>query len=191
MGYFKIFLITLIVSTFTSISANASLLLEPHVGYILNSDTTYQSINFKHTGPQYGARIGARVAGLMGGLDFTHSTFTEKISGSGVEVKTKQKRDDIGVFVGYNAPILLRAWVAYYFSSKQSQVENDSWGSIGDYSKGHATEIGVGFTPLPLISINLTYKMIAFNKDQDGTAINPNLKANEIALGVSLPLTIL
>lgn len=183
----------LVIAALTSISANASLLIEPHLDYNLGSKTTYQGSEYKYSGPEYGAHLGVQFVGLMGGVAYTYSTYTFKQTTGAVTASAKVKKEDTGVFIGYTAPLMLRAWLAYYFLTKQTQKDG---AGVGDYYKGHTTEIGVGFTPLPLISINLSYKMLSYNKLHDaGTGVDstiaPKFEPKEILLGVSLPITLL
>ncbi len=191
MNYLKNSLIAIgavAIAILTSISANASLLIEPHVGYIVSGSTTISSTDFKYSGPQYGARLGYQMLGVMGGLAYAHSTYSLKETTSGATTSNDNKRDELGVFVGYNAPIMLRAWVGYYFSSKATETASSDWES------GSTTEIGLGFTPLPLISINLAYRMLSYDKQSvSGTesTISPKYDPKEIVLGVSLPFTLL
>jgi hypothetical protein len=184
---------------FVATTANASFLIEPHLGYnISGGQSAYTSgsttSKFAYSGPQYGARLGAQFLGVMGGFAYTHSTYELKISG-GMTDQGKQKQDDLGLFVGYSAPILIRAWVAYFFSSKYTATESNSSYTSGDVSKGNTTEIGVGFTPLPLISLNLAYRMFTVKSYTDVGAssvdYNPSIKNTEIVLGVSVPFHLL
>lgn len=194
MNYLKNSLIAIgviAIAILTSISANASLLIEPHLGYnVSGGQAVYGTQKYDYTGAQYGARLGMQALGFMGGLDYTHSSFNLKnttiaTSASSTDASTQ---DDIGVFVGYNAPILIRGWIGYYFSTKLKYPSNTS-----DYYTGTATELGLGFTPMPLISLNVMYRMIAFSKAHysDGTSGTVTYSPKEIVLGVSLPFTLL
>ena len=169
----------------TLASANAYLLIEPHLGYNLHASTTISGTEFKYNGTQFGGRLGGQFLGLMGGLDYTHSSYTLKSTTLGAVTNTSTKQNDIGVFAGFNFPILLRAWAGYYFTSKATE-------SGGDYIKGHVTELGVGWTAIPFLSINLAYRMVSYNKSYDSntkatSAIDYTPK--EIVVGVSEPIT--
>lgn len=151
--------------------------------------------DFEYSGAQYGVRLGVQHLGLMGGLAYTRSAYTLKITPLfQAKGEDKQKQDEFGVFVGYNFPILFRAWLGHFFSVKQSQTENGTYGTSADWNKGSATEIGIGFSGLPFISLNLSYRMLSFDKGYNPTdgegPIRPNYKPKEIVLGISLPLTL-
>jgi hypothetical protein len=129
---------------------------------------------------------------------YTHSTYTTTTKPIiGTSDKDDKKRDELGVFVGYKFPVLVRAWVGYNFLAKETQTALGPTSStrVGDYNKGHSKEIGVGFTGLPFVSINLSYKMLSYNTNFDPGAnktssINPKYEPKEIVLGVSIPLNL-
>lgn len=202
MSSFKNVLVALGILVVTT-TANASFLVEPHVGYIASGGiSSYNNLKFDYTGPQYGARLGVKYLGVMGGFDYTRSSFSLKqtmnaapfTSGSG-----KQKQEELGIFVGYNAPVMLRAWIGYYFSTKMTQTETTTTGTNGDWLKGKTTEIGLGFTPFPVISINLVYRMLSFDKAHDASpgavpadsTLTTKYEPKEIVLGVSVPFSLL
>ncbi len=174
-----------------STTANASFLIEPHLGYNISGGVaSYSNTKYDYTGAQYGARLGFQTLGLMGGFDYTHSGYDLKstVLTSGVVATVPVTQNEYGVFVGYNAPILLRAWLAYYFSTKMTYTNPTT-----TYYSGNTTEIGVGFTPLPLISVNVSYRMINFDKGHTAAAGDYTIgyTPKEIVLGVSLPFTLL
>lgn len=168
-------------------AAKAALLIEPHLGYNVsgsgdaNFTSTYYEYNY--SGPQFGARLGYQGLGLMAGMDYTHSSYDFESKFVGSASTESYGRNEIGVFVGYNFPILVRAWGTYYFSNKS---ENDA-GNVR-YS-GNTKELGVGFTALPFLSINLMYRMVTFDK-LNNSNLPSEINLNEIVFGVSLPLTL-
>jgi hypothetical protein len=188
----------LAVAIFTSVSANAKLLLEPHLGFNVHGAGAKGTDAVTYNGSQYGARVGFQSLGFMGGLDYTHSTYTNTTKPiSGTSESDDKKRDEFGVFAGYKFPILLRAWVGYNFLAKETQtaLSASSGKRVGDYNKGHSTELGVGFTGLPFVSINLSYKMLSYNTGYDSAsnktqALNPKYEPKEIVLGISIPLNL-
>lgn len=179
-----------VAATTFSGAARASLLIEPHVGYILGGNADYNGADVSYNGPDYGARLGGQWLGVMAGLDYTHSTFAADFKTTAGSGELERKRDMIGIFAGYNFPILLRAWATYYFSAKTSNTQTNSFGTNGNYTKGNATELGIGFTGLPFLSLNLSYRMSTHDENQAGS-INPELETKEIVLGVSAPFTLL
>lgn len=187
------------IAALTAVTANASLLIEPHLGYNVYGNADYSATSSgipidaktKYNGPQYGARLGVQYFGLMGGLDYTHSSFTHKttitspaVPGYSATANADKKRDQFGLFVGYKFPVFVRAWFGYYFSDKLKNSDTAYW------EKGNGTELGIGFTGIPFLSINLQYRTSSYDKDIDG-ALSPNHKTSEFVLGVSAPFTLL
>jgi hypothetical protein len=164
----------------------ASLLLEPHVGYNISGSGTNNGLEVDYSGPQYGARVGYQNFGFMTGIDYTASSGEVDMKLAGVKTTQDFSTNDFGVFVGYNFPILIRVWGTYYFNNtmelKSSNVE---------YS-GNTKELGVGFTALPFLSVNVMYRMVTHDevKSSTGTASLSDYNYNEIVLGVSLPFNL-
>ena len=103
-----------------------------------------------------GARLGYDVLGLMGGISYNHAFYTLKEEKSGASTETDSKRNEMGIFIGYNAPLIFRAWLGYSFSVKETVSAS------GDYKKGSAVEIGAGYTAMPFLSVNLEIKSFTY-----------------------------
>lgn len=164
----------------------ASLLLEPHVGYNISGSGTNGGLKLEYTGPQLGARVGYQNLGFMTGLDYTNSSGDVDATLLGVKTTQQYNTNDLGIFVGYNFPILLRVWGTYYFGNtmklKSSNIE---------YS-GNTKELGVGFTALPFLSVNAMYRMVTHDEIKTGSVTGSlnDYTYNEIVLGVSLPFNL-
>jgi len=190
-GFMKIF-ITLAIMLFTTV-ATAGILIEPQFGYILSnkysgtinlsgpSGSGTEDADFKSTGPEYGARLGYDILGFMAGFNYGHATEKSK----NTDVTTDDlKSTNIGAFIDYKAPMLVRAWLAYNFSSKATIA-------TGDF-KGSSTEIGLGFTGIPFLSINAIYRMYDYT-DLTATGVSytaSNYSPKEIELAISLPFNL-
>jgi opacity protein-like surface antigen len=187
-----------------STNSNAGILIEPFLGYGFGSGEHAQSgITTRETeenGMQYGARLGYQFLGIMGGLEYRKTSGSYKFTGPSSLTSLAAQPDadysgtEVGAFIGYNLPILMRAYIGYTFSSKW-ELDGASWrGNTGDELSGSTTTFGVGFTGLPFVSLNLEYRMLSFDKFTDVS--NSNLETvvdesvNEIVLGVSVPFDI-
>lgn len=177
----------LAIAALTSITANASLLIEPHIGYNISGGGTTSGVEYKYTNPELGLRFGGQYLGLMAGLDYTASTYTWTQTPGGDD---KFDRGEIGVFVGYNLPILLRFWGAYYFSNTAKDQDSSGKTPSGSEFKGNTKELGVGFTALPFLSLNLIYRNVVFTS-KPAAVSGGDISNHEIVLGVSLPFTLL
>ncbi len=177
----------LALTSLVSISANASLLIEPHLGYNLSGTGTASNYAFKYTSPEYGLKLGTQYLGLMAGLDYTASTYTwTRTPGS----DDKFNRGELGLFVGYNLPILVRFWGAYYFSNTATDQDSSGNTASGTEYKGNTKELGIGFTPIPFLSVNVIYRNVNFTTKPAGISI-ADLSISEFVLGVSCPITLL
>ena len=172
-------------------TASAAFLIEPHLSYNLsgsgdNGLSGASKIDFDYNGPQYGLRMGYQTLGLMAGLDFTRSNYdmdNKTVAGTTV---TKMERNEWGLFVGYDFPILVRAWGAYYFSNTAKNKTN------GSVLTGSTKELGVGFTGLPFLSLNLMYRMVDHDEFESASGVKSSIdySNHEFVVGVSLPLTL-
>ena len=128
---------------------HAGTLIEPYVGYGfgVNRPTGIPSAHF--AGVSYGARLGYQMLGLMGGVDYQTGRWTDSAS-----PQNDLTPSLLGVFVGYNLPILLRGYIAYLpFSNLTAQHTNYEH----TYDGGNAVKYGVGWTGLPFLSLNFEY----------------------------------
>ena len=178
---------TLVITVFASLNANASLLIEPHIGYNVSGSGTTSGVAYKYSNPELGLRFGGQYLGLMAGFDYTSSTYTWKQTPGGDD---KFDRGEFGIFVGYNLPILLRVWGAYYFTNTATDQEASGRTTAGAKYKGNTKELGVGFTALPFLSINLMLRNVVMTTKPVGIT-SADISNNEFVLGVSLPFTLL
>jgi hypothetical protein len=199
---------TLLVTLFTlvfSTASQASLLIEPFLGYSMMDvdQATTPARKGEANGLGYGARLGAQFMGLMGGFQYDSAMSAELESTNGlVTTKDDLKRTHMGVFVGYNLPIMFRFWGTYFFNS---EVEGeDSENSNGGVNYIDATEtlsgsgygLGLGWTGLPFLSINLEYRKFEYDEEEDTNStpttsnIDPKIETSEIMISVSFPFTI-
>ncbi|PIK15916.1 outer membrane beta-barrel protein [Halobacteriovorax sp. JY17] len=180
----------------------AGVLVEPFLGFGIGSGeyvSGAQTADNKYTGPQFGARLGYTALGFMGGLEYRKTSGSlsyDKHSGGGVWANSGTDQDysgtEIGAFIGYELPILLRAYVGYTFNTKWELDKNGTWiGAANDELSGNTTTLGVGFTGLPFVSLNVEFRMIELDKYKNvsaGTETSADYSSNEVVLGVSLPL---
>jgi hypothetical protein len=122
----------------------------------------------------------------MAGLDFTRSNFDMDVKTNAVTSKHDFERNEFGVFVGYNFPIFIRAWAAYYFGNTTKDTTASS-----EFT-GNTKELGVGFTALPFLSVNLMYRMVNLDeyKSSTGAKSGVDISNQEFVVGISLPITL-
>lgn len=186
----RLILILTLLSSFVAAEAHAGVLVEPMVGYQFG-DGDEGSTDHTYSGPFLGGRLGYQTLGLMLGLDYRLATFEDKAENTAGVTKDDQKQQKIGAFVGYNLPIMLRAWASYYFDV--STEDDDSRNANkGDKYSGDGIGLGIGFTGLPFISLNLEYHSFSYDEFENASTGSKSsvsdFDASEILFSVSLPL---
>ena len=157
----------------TSFQAQATLFLEPYLGYglgtqeyTLKSGSTDQNVS-SYSAPN-GITIGGRLGWGIGPLYVAgdYSTFTWDGSIPGVTLNTTLGSwtfASMGVTAIFSPPVLpLRVWVGYQFSEKMTQ----KYGSVEFSKTGTSLKIGGSFTVLPLVmaspTLNVEYIMTTY-----------------------------
>jgi hypothetical protein len=162
-------------------SANASVLLEPYVGY-QTGKTKNSGISTDFSGLDYGARVGWQQMGFMLGLDFMTGKMTDKAKPTSNDLTPQS----LGVFVGYNFPVLLRVYGTYGFSNS---VKLEHTG-VSDKVEGTSLlKLGVGYNFLPLLSIALEYTTATYDK-YNGTKMTNDTTSSAYGISVSVPFTL-
>ncbi len=191
---FKI-LSTVFLFTLSSM-ASAGFLVEPYLGYQLGSGDNNVATNSgsvpaeqSYNAPVLGARLGYSMLGFMGGIDYSMSSFDMEyeVKSNGATFERSFDNKQLGLFVGYELPILLRAWATYYLSAAADFTQGTSNYELS----GGGFALGAGFTGLPFISLNA--EMRSFSYDEiESSGISGNLSSKEefkeYVISVSLPL---
>jgi len=172
-------------------TAHAGFLVEPYAGFMLNGSSKVAGTKNDYSGSAFGARLGMTTFGLMYGIDYGLGAYTisDKTSAD-----TKVDATDAGVFVGYEFPILLRAWVTYDLSS-QAKGKNSGYETT---YKGKGLKVGVGYTGFPLVAINLEMFNNTYDKCTTNISVSTDCRTDAMGgsdvtttgylLSLSLPL---
>jgi len=183
-------------------SAQASFLIEPYLGFSIagDGDTQVAGANYdlSYSSPTIGARAGYQMLGFMAGIDYSMQTFDLESKSGNTTRKDGFKKNQLGVFVGYELPILLRAWATYYLSAgldgDDAPATGQNFSSNDEFSGGSGYALGVGFTGLPFVSINLEYRQLSYDKFERSTnslvGYGEDADLSEVMLSVSLPLNL-
>ena len=160
-------------------SVQGSLVLEPYLGQILSlssASQTESSVQYtrKLDGLLYGGRVGYGLLGFSAGIDYAQSSFDAEITAPLSQVTTWRSQGTsivssvsgryFGLFVGYDLPMLFRAWATFFPSVRYEFGNGDPIEGQKDLWKGTGFSIGLGFYVLPLISLN--YDLRSFNFDE-------------------------
>ncbi|MCP4913612.1 MAG: outer membrane beta-barrel protein [Oligoflexia bacterium] len=192
----------------------AGIHVEPYLGYGMTKlEQELQGASYKVAGTneekgsfiEFGGRLGYSMLGLSLGLDynFTPSAYSldRELPLPEVTEAYDYTSSNFGVFVGYELPIMFRFYGSYYLSSNL-KIDSDTYtgdgqDNTGDEFKGKGYNLGVGFTGLPFVSINLEYRSISYDERKNvsgGNTINypsgndSEVDANTLLLSVSVPL---
>jgi hypothetical protein len=177
---------------FTS-QASAGLLLEPYLGYE-SSTQDYKQGAIDNGGTTTGLLAGLRAGYklplmLWFALDYSMmSGGTGKPSGAGNDYKVDSSH--LYFDVGFDLPVLARVWAGVGVQNK----------AIEKYTASEATftfnspiKIGVGFTALPFVSINIEYFMMKLKEVESNGITASNFDKNDntgAIVSVSLPFNL-
>ena len=168
----KLIMAMIAISIFST--ARASFLVEPYLGMHFNSDID-RGADDDLSGIGMGARLGWQNLGLQLGVNYKTASFELD------NANTDASYNHMGVFAGYEFPILVKVWAEYIISS-----EFDIDGGA-TYDEASGTTIGFGYTGLPFVSINFETTKISYDRVNSS---NADMDLNTYMLSVSLPITL-
>lgn len=167
--------------------AHSALLVEPVLGYNVSTTLDFENGDKYSggTGLGIGGRLGYQNLGFQLGLDYLHSSidlddndFSENVT-----------MDEYAAFVGFEFPVFFRVYAGYIFAAT-GETKNAADTKI-EFSKGSGTKIGVGFTGLPFIDINVEYRSGSFGEaEAAGVTDKDDTKYKSVLLALSLPFTL-
>lgn len=170
-----------LVSLASAPPAQAGLLVEPYLGYHTGKIKQSGNPDSDVKGMSFGGRLGYQQMGVMAGLDYMTGSWTTESSGYKFDVTPTQ----LGLFVGYSFPMMLRVYGVYSFQA-DGKIKNGAL-NYDQTQKGTGIKLGVGFTVMPLLSLNVEYLSATFTKDKNGNKLNPEVKNDLFGLTVSVP----
>lgn len=181
-----ILLFSITLFAFTS-TAQAGFLLEPYMGMHFNS--TYKdndcsgNCDGSISGIAIGGRAGFQNLGFMFGVSGKRVSYDVEDSTQGDLATTT-----IGVFAGYDFPILLRVWGEYILSGTGAY---DDSSSNQELNVGSGTTLGVGYKIFPFISLNLEIGSLNFDETTyDGGSNKIDTDLNTYMVGISVPISL-
>ena len=171
---FRVFAFITILSF--SQSSLAGFLIEPALGMFnlkQTSETTVSGTTVEDEAEPEGTltslKLGYSTFGFATGLD--HTILTDK---------DNESIGSTGLFVSYKFPVLVKAYATYFLTSKPDGVKS-----------GTGTKIGVGFTGLPFVHLNV--EMYSLNYDDTDPEMTTGSFKSTItgtAFTISLPFDI-
>lgn len=169
--------LTLVLCLF-SFNSFAGFLIEPYAGVgnykvVYNDSLVEDGDNESMT--TFGGRLGMSFTLLSAGIDYQLDTIDEA------------SRNTTSIFVGVDLPILLRFWGEYMISSN---LEPDEGKTTYDFESGYS--LGVGFTGLPFVSLNLEVEKTSYELGNDDIPALEGIKADWVSylFSVSFPINL-
>lgn len=171
----------------------AGVLIEPLIGY--NLGTKVEIEDYKSysggSGMAYGGRLGYQNFGFQLGLDYLKSN----LDMGHKHFKKDLTTDEFAGFVGFEFPILLRVYAGYIFSgmgeAKEYQNPVTTILEKAELKGGTGPKLGVGFTVLPFLDINLEYRQVTYDEFKlAGVKQTNEVKLNSYLLSLSLPFNL-
>jgi hypothetical protein len=173
---FKLLIAALAVSF--SMQSFAGLLIDPYFGigqskpvFVVAGVPAAESSDASSS-TSFGSRLGYSFLLISAGLDYEMST---------VASDDELTITNTSLFVGVDLPILFRFWAEYFISSSLDQTD-----STIDFDFKDGYGLGIGFTGLPFVSLNLEVQTVNYDftvLGYDGTVTNAST-----VFSVSLPL---
>lgn len=157
------------------LSVQAGILLEPFVGMTFNGEIDADLDN-KVTGTEMGARVAWQTLGFFVGADYRMSDLEIDYDNLG---ESDFNMSRLSAIVGYDFPILLRAWAGL-------TIQGSGDGDGSDVSDASGSLLGVGYKGLPFLSVN--FEMVNY-KFSDVEGSSNDLEGSHYLLSLSFPLT--
>jgi len=179
---FKVLSLVLLFSTTASVQAGV--LVEPLIGLNFNHKIEGGGEDVSGLGGAWGGRLGYQNYGFQLGLDYLSSSTDMDES----KLKNNFKSQDWAAFVGFEFPILVRVYAGYIFSST-GEVNTKSSGKA-KFKDGTGTKIGIGFTGLPFIDINVEYRRGTYDDVKFGSDKGGKQDFSATMISLSLPLNL-
>jgi opacity protein-like surface antigen len=185
-----------------SSAAHAGILIEPYLGYetgdsmfkyVPSVDPSGTEFTDSITGASYGMRLGYQFMIPWVALDYSAGTQTAKADKGrdGYDLT----KSSLGAVVGVSLP-LVRAWAGYGFSNEMTK--KGTAGNPDNKFKGTYLKAGVGLGILPLLELNLEYKINDLKKvdfgagagEQDKSDVFDSTKYDTIMFSISVPFNL-
>lgn len=164
--------------------AKAALFFEPFAGMAFNSSGELSGTEVDISGSSLGLRLGFENMGLSLGLDGRKNTWKLDPSSG---VNSNYTYTQLGFFVGYELPAMIRFWGNYVFNLEG--VDDDD--ADTKFTEGSGMVFGVGFKTIPFISLNFEISNLSTKKLKSAVSeIDYDTDYTAYTLGVSFPFTL-
>lgn len=171
----KMRLVLVLALTMVANAAQAGFMIDPYIGLGQSKSTLDVANDQEETSGSsvVGSRLGYSFILFSGGIDYQ----IMKTEDSNEEDATL---NNLSAFVGVDLPILFRFWAEYFLSSN---LDSDTNGVDFAFKDGYG--LGIGFTGLPFVSLNLEIEALNFDAEVGGTDFDYSVAST--ILSVSMP----
>jgi hypothetical protein len=173
----KTFLLSVAIFFSVAATAETNFYIEPYLGYHANASFGFPT-SVTASGLTYGARAGGDFMSIIFGLDYMTGSWSDNGN-----PKDSITPGNLGLFAGYVFPMFLKVYGTYFFDEKYKFSNSNASDNYG----GTEIKLGVGYTALPFITLNLEYAFGKLTKD-NGNAMNSDASVSYFGLVVGLPL---
>lgn len=164
----------------------AALLVEPVVGFNLGSKLEFDGGESYSggSGAAFGGRLGYQQLGFQLGVDYLRSGLNMDDNDFDKDVTMSEWAG----FIGFEFPILLRVYAGYIFAATgETEYNNVDL----ELKKGSGTKVGLGFTGLPFVDINLEFRQGTFDEYKLGNAtVDDKTDYQSYLISLSLPFNL-
>lgn len=157
-------------------NANAGIMVEPFLAYEMSDYSASGGTERDVTGSHFGVRLAYTMLGAMVGAEYQTGSVSVEFPSGDADLDTT----DIGLFVGYEFPILLRIYGTFYLSHEATPESSQ------DLEGDGGTKIGVSYMGLPFVALN--FEMMSRSFDTQGSStIDVETDGFMVGLGIPLP----
>ena len=179
-------LLLLLVTFSSSVYAVGGFLIEPYVGYMSakpsgtldNYGDEKKVFDDSMKGVGYGGRLGWGYGNFGIALDY--------MAANAKQDDSDNKLTTIGAIAMVSIPFM-RFWAGPIFKA-ENDYDVDDAPELSGTESGKGFKVGLGFHPLPLLSINLEYLKLKFDEEELEDFQNLDKDVKGFLLSVSMPI---
>lgn len=200
----KVLMTTISLLLLFSSGSYAGVLIEPYGGTNVDSEGNGKvnvpgdtlRTTHKIDGETYGARLGYTKGLVMLGVDYSRQSSKLEYKSQGLTGgKSNIDKNQWGVFVGIDMPVLLRFWATYFVKATiegKDSDGNDGYIMRGEATKGKGFAWAASYTGLPFLALNVEMRNLKYDKHTPNsrTVMGELADTKEILLSVSLPINL-
>jgi hypothetical protein len=133
-------------------------------------------------GMSFGARVGYKFTGFWASVDIETGSSKELTPSTGLA--TDASLSNTGLAVGVSLMPMVNFYAKYLMTAKLE------YGTASTVElKGSGTAFGIGWSVIPMVSLNLEYRSINYD-EIDGNALATEIGHKGLTVGISVPFSL-